>query len=584
VAEPLIDFLAREYEYVRPLEGDAFFLELRPYAERLKRRRATRKALERIERDTLAALAEFVREQNAFVSEAKEIRQELAARAPEIDNSEMERPHAASHDRARYDLDSFARFDELEAMDVSIGFPTLPDDAVRADPGTLPDLFVILRGRLHAAEHGEDASFNAPRIRDDLDDLGRRIGNLTQRAAYALRRYRQEARTLPGVAYGRLVYFGTDLNPEAPQVETDEDVARWLDQSLREWGQPRTLVRQLVNAEQLDDHERETVAEVERQLKGELDRLHQELTRVVAARWGTAAARWARDHLVRRDHRRRRRRTHPLGARPLPRPPRRRRAIADDDRHRHDDALTGLSAAESLSARPFADARRSACASGRDPRDPGRTSGYSRRRPLFPFLLLRRYRAPTDAAVLEQTAGGGSPRSARARGRGRRSGSVTAVGRSHTRHHRRRRRCGVPPRVYKRPARCSRSVHRRSGRVERGLQGHADTQNALADILAAAGIAPRSPRADEPNFDLAWERDGVAYVAEVKSITRANEERQLRLGLGQVLRYRGLLRERLEEVRAVLVAEHEPSDPSWRKLCEEVDVSLVVPPHFEGLR
>src|SRR5262249_26204524 len=72
--------------------------------------------------------------------------------------------------------------------------------------------------------------------------------------------------------------------------------------------------------------------------------------------------------------------------------------------------------------------------------------------------------------------------------------------------------------------------------VERGLKGHADTQNELARVLREAGISPRSRRPEEPNFDLAWEAEGTVFVAEIKSITDANEEGQLRLGLGQVLR------------------------------------------------
>jgi hypothetical protein len=86
--------------------------------------------------------------------------------------------------------------------------------------------------------------------------------------------------------------------------------------------------------------------------------------------------------------------------------------------------------------------------------------------------------------------------------------------------------------------------------VERGVTGHVDTQNAVADALTAAGLAPRSPCAGEANFDLAWKKDGAVYVAEVKSITDLNEEKQLRLGLGQVLRYRWLLRHRHDRVRA----------------------------------
>jgi hypothetical protein len=47
---------------------------------------------------------------------------------------------------------------------------------------------------------------------------------------------------------------------------------------------------------------------------------------------------------------------------------------------------------------------------------------------------------------------------------------------------------------------------------------------------------PRSPAATDPNFDIAWEHNGAFYVAEVKSTTPENEEKQLRLVLGQVLR------------------------------------------------
>jgi hypothetical protein len=112
--------------------------------------------------------------------------------------------------------------------------------------------------------------------------------------------------------------------------------------------------------------------------------------------------------------------------------------------------------------------------------------------------------------------------------------------------------------------------------VERGLQGHADTQNALAQVLRQAGIDPRSRLPNEPNFDLAWERSGKIFVAEVKSITDDNEEEQLRLGLGQVLRYRHRLR-RLGhgQVIAVLVPERTPRDPSWEELCSELGVVLL---------
>src|ERR1044071_9529835 len=59
--------------------------------------------------------------------------------------------------------------------------------------------------------------------------------------------------------------------------------------------------------------------------------------------------------------------------------------------------------------------------------------------------------------------------------------------------------------------------------VERGLRSHASTQNALANYLRENGLNPRSPRPDEPNFDLAWVSRRVNWVAEVKSLTKAND-------------------------------------------------------------
>lgn len=117
--------------------------------------------------------------------------------------------------------------------------------------------------------------------------------------------------------------------------------------------------------------------------------------------------------------------------------------------------------------------------------------------------------------------------------------------------------------------------------VDRGLDGHNDTQTALKDFLADYGLGGRSPGTNEPQYDLAWEHDGITWVAEVKSTTTSNMERQLRLGLGQVLRYRALMAAAGRDVRAVLVAESAVEDPAWTLLCAEHGVVLVWPDVFE---
>jgi hypothetical protein len=117
-------------------------------------------------------------------------------------------------------------------------------------------------------------------------------------------------------------------------------------------------------------------------------------------------------------------------------------------------------------------------------------------------------------------------------------------------------------------------------KIDRGLKGHAKTQNALYDWLAAQEITGLSPTG-VANFDLAWRVGGTMYVAEVKSLTATNEAMQLRLGLGQVLDYAEMLRRAGEQsVQPVLVTEHEPSDSRWRRVCELAGVMLAWPPAF----
>lgn len=119
--------------------------------------------------------------------------------------------------------------------------------------------------------------------------------------------------------------------------------------------------------------------------------------------------------------------------------------------------------------------------------------------------------------------------------------------------------------------------------VDRGLLGHAATQNALADAVRGAGGMPLSPKSADPPFDVAWLVGDTLWIAEVKSITTSNEETQLRLGLGQLLRYAHQVRHRYPSLRLVLAVEHEPTDPAWREICESCSVTLVGPSSFRSL-
>jgi hypothetical protein len=119
-------------------------------------------------------------------------------------------------------------------------------------------------------------------------------------------------------------------------------------------------------------------------------------------------------------------------------------------------------------------------------------------------------------------------------------------------------------------------------KIDRGLRGHARTQNSLFDWLAKRGIVGVSAAGDI-GWDIAWRDAGRMYVAEVKSLTATNETMQLRLGLGQVLHYAALLGIGGEpDVQPVLVGEHEPDDLRWRLVCDRAGVILTWPQDFDA--
>ncbi len=133
------------------------------------------------------------------------------------------------------------------------------------------------------------------------------------------------------------------------------------------------------------------------------------------------------------------------------------------------------------------------------------------------------------------------------------------------------------------PSKRSDPFERDPDKIDRGNQAHADTQDELASFLQAHGIEPLRTDPTVPDFDLAWEHGDTLFVAEVKSTTDENQEKQLRLGLGQVPRYRHLLQTIRPRVVGVLVAERAPQDETWLEACSQVGVKLVWRGAFDSL-
>lgn len=142
---------------------------------------------------------------------------------------------------------------------------------------------------------------------------------------------------------------------------------------------------------------------------------------------------------------------------------------------------------------------------------------------------------------------------------------------------------------YKSPARQETNERRRvfevdPDLVDRGTAAHMDVQDDLAEAIRSAGAEPRSPAPHDPKFDVAWQIGDSAFVVEVKSLTEENEDRQLRLGLGQVLSYAFLLDwPGVTDVQPVLAVERPPTNEHWGELCKEHGVILTWPEGFKDL-
>lgn len=131
------------------------------------------------------------------------------------------------------------------------------------------------------------------------------------------------------------------------------------------------------------------------------------------------------------------------------------------------------------------------------------------------------------------------------------------------------------------PAPGARIFERDPDAIDRSTQAHAQTQHALSDVVVAAGHTPLSPASGDPQFDIAWIDAGIVFVAEVKSLSDTNEEKQIRLAIGQVLTYAYRLDwDEVESVQPVIALEKEPIDSEWLPLCAHYGIKLVWPATF----
>lgn len=142
------------------------------------------------------------------------------------------------------------------------------------------------------------------------------------------------------------------------------------------------------------------------------------------------------------------------------------------------------------------------------------------------------------------------------------------------------------------PLRARRTGRRASGdltldlsRLDEATAAHEATVGALIEHLSRQGVEACTNAAGAPEFDAGWSLGEDIFVAEVKSLTGAREDQQIRLGIGQILDYTHQLRSTCPSaaVRPVLVLEKRPSAVRWTALADGVGLRLTWAPEFAGI-
>ncbi len=107
---------------------------------------------------------------------------------------------------------------------------------------------------------------------------------------------------------------------------------------------------------------------------------------------------------------------------------------------------------------------------------------------------------------------------------------------------------------------------------------HNRTVRTIHELLRSRGKRPIKPVGwfgEQP--DVVWREHPGYNIVEVKGITGLNEREQLRLGLGQVLRYRFISEKQGHPTQAWLVTDVPPADLLWTEICESLNVRLWWP-------
>jgi hypothetical protein len=276
MAEP-IDLLDRQYQRLAERDGAEFIRELRPfYTFITEGPAAVVRALAQLRVEAASQEQTFQEHDQRLIPELVGLRDELVARAPEIDDSDVPRPAGRGVPSMEWQF-GLANFDEL-----ATGGPDRLAVHQDLDTSASGMMLRILEHNLQRLQWTTEASDGALQpsernLRHDLDDLARGLRNLSDRHRHAAQQFTQAIQQQGGFQVIYLDMVVREMNPAPQEVETDEEEHAWMDEAFKRVAAGWYYVQDAVAGRPLNERARQTLDIHVSRLKPAAERVYEDL-------------------------------------------------------------------------------------------------------------------------------------------------------------------------------------------------------------------------------------------------------------------------------------------------------------------
>jgi hypothetical protein len=219
---------------------------------------------------------EFERHDAKLVPELVALKAEFVDRARDADDSGVSRPHSIGPPPMSWAF-SFANFDQVATGGRERNVLRQGSDASASGM-----LIRILEAKLHELRWMVTSpqgirSVSETDLRPELDDLGRRLRNISDRHRHAAQEYAQAVERHGGFQVQYLDVAVAEMNPAPRQVETDADEHAWMDDTFRRVAGGWHVMETAAAGRTLDDLGRRTLEIQVERLKPAAERVYEDL-------------------------------------------------------------------------------------------------------------------------------------------------------------------------------------------------------------------------------------------------------------------------------------------------------------------